>query len=320
MSSIWHSRSEEVGAAEAAHLDDALSPRPDDDALVARTTAPPRRTWRRRLPSARFQFGVALLTGLALFAVLGPAWLGIDPDVQHLELSLSPPSWAQPLGTDLLGRSVLARLAHAARLSLLVAVLATFSAALPGVLLGLWAAWRGGVAERATVMVADAMLALPALLLVLLFAALAPGALWALYAGLSLGLWVEYFRVARAQARPVLQGPGVEAARLLGLSRWTIWRHHLLPAVWPVVARLLPLSVGQSVLSLSALGFIGVGMPPPTAELGLMMTEYLPHYDEAPWLLPAPIALLMLLVMGLWLITSSGDADDRRTDGAEVQP
>ncbi|UXH76952.1 ABC transporter permease [Roseateles amylovorans] len=275
---------------------------------------------RRTGPSGRWLLGLALLGGLALFAVLGPWWTGIDPAAQDLRQSLAPPSWAHPLGTDLLGRSVLSRLTHAARLSLLVAVMATLSAALPGVLLGLWAAWRGGTTERAVVMLADAMLALPALLLVLLFAALAPGELWALYAGLSLGLWVEYFRVSRAQARPVLHGPGVEAARLLGLSRWTVWRHHLLPAVWPVVARLLPLSVGQSVLSLSALGFIGVGMPPPTAELGLMMTEYLPHYEEAPWLLPAPIALLLLLVLGLWLVTSSDAAGADPSHDAEARP
>lgn len=265
----------------------------------------------------RRRLGVGLLVLLALFAIAGPPWLGVDPAAQDLRDSLSPPSAAHWLGTDLLGRDVLARLAHAARLSLWMALLATLSAALPGTLIGLLAAWRGGAVDRAAVMMSDAVLSIPGLLLVLLFAALAPGALWALYLGLSLSLWVEYFRVTRAQIGPVLHGPAVEAARLLGLSPWLILRRHVVPALWPVLGRLLPLTVAQAVLALAALGFIGVGLQPPTAELGLMMTEYLPHYEEAPWLLPAPIALLMLLVLGMLLATESAPAAD--VEGHEGQ-
>ena len=255
-----------------------------------------------RLPSRRAAGG-AVLGLLALFALLLPRVRDIDPAVQVLRNSLAAPSAAHPLGTDLLGRDVLARLAHAARLSLGTGLLATLCAAVPGALLGLLAAWRGGWVERLLVMAADATLALPGLLLVLLVAALAPGALWALYLGLSLAMWVEYFRVCRAQVRPVLAGPAVEAARLLGLPSWRVLQRHLLPAVGPMLGRLLPLSVAQAVLALAALGFIGVGLQPPQPELGLMLTEYLPHYDEAPWLIAAPVAVLMVLVLGLMMAT-----------------
>lgn len=269
------------------------------------TTSFELRRVRPRAALDRRRVGLLLLVMLALFAVLGPWWSSADPAAQDLRNSLSAPSSAHWLGTDLLGRDVLSRLAHAAQLSLWMAVLATLSAALPGALLGVLAAWRGGAVERSIVMLSDAVLAIPGLLLVLLFAALAPGQLWALYLGLSLSLWVEYFRVTRAQLRPVLHGPAVEAARLLGLSRWLILRRHVLPALAPVLGRLLPLTLAQAVLSLAALGFVGVGLQPPTAELGLMMTEYLPHYEEAPWLLPAPIVLLMLLVLGMLLATET---------------
>lgn len=251
--------------------------------------------------STRRRLGWLLLMLLALFAWLGPWVLGGDPRAQDLSRSLQPPSVQSWLGTDLFGREVLLRLAAAARLSLGLAVLAMLGAALPGVALGVLAAWRGGWVERALVLLADAALALPGLLLVLLFAALAPGQLWALYVGLALAMWVEYFRVSRAAARPVLWGDAVQAARLLGLGRWHVWRRHLLPALWPLCLGLAPLSVAQAVLSLAALGFIGVGLQPPMAELGLMMTEYLPHYQEAPWLMPAPVGVLMWLVLGLML-------------------
>lgn len=265
--------------------------------------------------------GLALLSLLALMAVLVPGCSSVDPAAQVLRNSLAAPSLAHPLGTDLFGRDVWARLGHAARLSLGTGLLATLSAAVPGALLGVLAAWRGGWVDRLLVMAADATLAIPGLLLVLLVAALAPGQLWALYLGLSLSLWVEYFRVCRAQARPVLAGPAVEAAQLLGLRTGLILRRHLWPAVGPMLARLLPLSVAQAVLSLSALGFIGVGLQPPQADLGLMLTEYLPHYDEAPWLMAAPVSVLMMLVLGLMLAAEDapGVRRDRKTHAADAR-
>ncbi|MCO5358133.1 ABC transporter permease [Acidovorax kalamii] len=250
----------------------------------------------------RTMLGLALLGLLALFALLGPWLVGASPVVQDLRNTLAPPSAQHWLGTDVLGRSALARLAHAAQLSLGMALLAAVSAAVPGTLLGIAAAWRGGRTERALLMLSDSVLAIPGLLLVLLVAALAPGALWALYAGLSAALWVEYFRVSRAVARPVLAGDAVQASRLLGFGRGYVLRRHLLPALAPTLGTLLAFTTSQAVLALAALGFVGVGMQPPTPELGLMMTEAMPYYEEAPWLIAAPTALLVWLVAAMMLL------------------
>jgi len=246
--------------------------------------------------------GLTMLGLLALFALLGPWLVGASPVVQDLRNTLAPPSAQHWLGTDVLGRSALARLAHAAQLSLGMALLAAVSAAVPGTLLGIAAAWRGGRTERALLMLSDSVLAIPGLLLVLLVAALAPGALWALYAGLSAALWVEYFRVSRAVARPVLAGDAVQASRLLGFGRGYVLRRHLLPALAPTLGTLLAFTTSQAVLALAALGFVGVGMQPPTPELGLMMTEAMPYYEEAPWLIAAPTALLVWLVAAMMLL------------------
>lgn len=250
----------------------------------------------------RTMLGLALLSLLALFALLGPWLVGASPVVQDLRNALAPPGAQHWLGTDVLGRSALARLAHAAQLSLGMALLAAVSAAVPGTLLGIVAAWRGGRTERALLMLSDSVLAIPGLLLVLLIAALAPGALWALYAGLSAALWVEYFRMSRAVARPVLAGDAVQASRLLGFGRGYVLRRHLLPALAPTLGTLLAFTTSQAVLALAALGFVGVGMQPPTPELGLMMTEAMPYYEEAPWLIAAPTALLVWLVAAMMLL------------------
>jgi peptide/nickel transport system permease protein len=270
--------------------------------VVALTARGSRRTAMRR------RTGLFILAWVAVFSLIGPAVIGIDPARQTLADTLTPPGAAHWLGTDVLGRSVLARLAHAAQLSLGLALLAAVTAAIPGVLLGVVASWRGGRIERGLVMLADAVLSVPGLLLVLLFAALAPGRHWALYIGLSLSLWVEYFRVARAASRPVLAGDAVQASRLLGFGPGYVLRRHLLPALAPVLGTLLAFSAAQAVLALAALGFIGVGLQPPTPELGLMMIEFLPHYEEAPWLIAAPVALLMLLVLGMMLLAGDGEA------------
>lgn len=135
--------------------------------------------------------GAGLLAIIALGVLLGPLCIDSDPARQHLERFLQAPSLAEPLGYDPLGRSMLARLLHGSRLSLSLALLSVLSAAIPGTLAGLLAAWCGGWCERLLAALADAVLALPGLLLVLLLAAFAPGGFWPLYVGLALALWVE---------------------------------------------------------------------------------------------------------------------------------
>lgn len=260
--------------------------------------APEARFW-----SASRVAGAVLLGCVATFALAGPLLVRADPAAQDLLHALARPSLAEPLGTDALGRSMIARLTSAARLSLGLALLTVVSAAIPGTLLGIVAAWWGGWPERVLVALADSILAVPAILLLLLLVAIVPGSFWPLYLGLALSLWVEYFRVVRLGARTVLRSPQVEASRLLGFGRRYVVRRHLLPALLPTILTLMSYGAATVVLALATLGFIGVGLRPPTAELGLMMTELLPFYREAPWLLAAPIVVLTVTVLALALLT-----------------
>jgi peptide/nickel transport system permease protein len=268
----------------------------------------PYQTPPRRRPRAAQVAGIALLVLIAAFALFGPSLVGIDPARQQLERFLEAPSLAHPLGFDQLGRSMLARLAHGTQLSLALAAISVLSAAIPGTLLGLLAAWWGGWPERLLAALADAVLALPGLLLVLLLAAFAPGGFWPLYVGISLALWVEYFRVVRAASRILLAGPQVEAARLLGHGAVYIVRRHLLPELLPRLFTLMRFGFAGAVLAMSALGFVGVGLQPPTPELGVMMIELLPYYGEAPWLVGAPVLVLFLTLLGLLLLPAETEA------------
>lgn len=245
--------------------------------------------------------GYGLLACLALCAVMGPDLIGVDPARQSLMHTLQGPSGTHWLGTDHLGRDMLARLLSGAQLSLTLSALSVLTAAIPGTLLGILAAWRGGWSERLLTLLADAVLALPGLLLVLMLVAISPGSWWALYAGLSLTLWVEYFRYTRQRSRIVLSEPSVEASRLLGFGPLYVIKRHLLPEIGPGLLTIASFGAATAVTAVAALGFISVGIRPPTAEWGVMMTQLLPYWREAPFLILQPVFCLVLTVLALHL-------------------
>ena len=271
------------------------------EATATVTTDSPRR---RPLARAAALVGLGLL---AAFAIVGPLLLA-DPAAQDLGRFLEPPSASEPLGRDDYGRSVLARLAHATRLSLTLAALCVATALLLGTVAGIASAWFGGWIDAVLRAVSEAFVAIPALLVVLLVSALASGgSLWALYLGLALAQWVEYFRVVRARSGLVLGSPAVEAAGLLELGPAHVVRRHLWPDLRPLLGTLAALGMVTSILAMSTLGFVKVGLQPPRAELGLMITESFPFYDVAPWMSLAPIAVLFLLTVCFLALRDSED-------------
>lgn len=254
-----------------------------------------------RWPARRI-IGATILLALLGFAFLPLLIGGADPLKQTLRLTLQGPTAADWFGYDHLGRSMQARMAAALRLSLGLALLSVFTAMIPGVLLGVLAAWRGGFVDRAVGAVSEAFLALPGLLLVLMLTAIVPDNPAMLYIGISLVLWVEYFRLTRALARPLLMSPAVEASRLLGFGPGYILRQHLWPELAPMVLTVAAYGAATAIMAIAALGFVSVGVRPPTPELGSMMIELLPYYQEAPHALLQPIAVIFLMVLALQLI------------------
>ncbi len=254
-----------------------------------------------RVPEPARLVGFALLAALAACALVGPDLVGHDPAKQSLLEARQPPSSEHLLGTDHLGRDMAARLLSGAQLSLSLALLSVLTAAVPGTLLGIAAAWFGGWTDRLLTSLADAILALPGLLLVLMLAAISPGSWWALYAGISLTLWVEYFRYIRQRTRVVLAEPAVEASRMLGLPPSLIIRRHILPEIGPGLLTIAAFGAATAVTAVAALGFVSVGVRPPTAEWGVMMTELLPFWRESPFLILQPVICLMITVLALHL-------------------
>nr|WP_236638114.1 ABC transporter permease subunit [Mangrovicoccus ximenensis] len=164
---------------------------------------------------------------------------------------------------------------------------------------------RPGWPDRLLSGIADALLALPGLLLVLIVLAIVPGTATGFWIGLSLVLWVEFFRLARAATREILASPAVEASRLLGFGPAYLFRTHLWPEIAPMMLTAAAFGTATAIMGIAALGFVSVGMRAPQAELGLMMVELLPYWHEAPLAILAPVFATFALLLGLTLIAGS---------------
>lgn len=236
----------------------------------------------------------AALTGAVIVlvyvtaALAGPLVVSVMPNEMDATARFAPPSLAQPLGTDHLGRDVLARLVHGGRTSLGLALAATAGTTLLGLLFGMVAAVWGGVVDGLIMRVVDILQALPGLLLALAVLGLLGPSLRNLVITIIAVGWANYARVVRSIALSVKERPFVEAAHALGAGQSRILFRHVLPHVLGPTIVLSTLSMGAMLLIVSGLSFLGLGAPPSVPEWGAMLSEARTYYDRAPRLLVYP--------------------------------
>lgn len=256
----------------------------------------------RRALSPRLAVPITLLACIAALTLLGPFLFNQDPTAQDLMRALEGPSAAHWLGTDHLGRDVAARLVHGGIRSLGIALACVVAATGVGTILGLIAAYAGRWTDGAIMRLADLMLAFPGILLALLISGFLGGGILPMLIGIKLALWPQFARMTRAIAIGELAQPHVEAARLAGFPARTILRRHVLPGVMRQITTLATLGLGAAIMSISALGFLGLGLQPPTPEWGAMISEMLPYIAEAPVQMAAPCLAIFVSVLGATLL------------------
>jgi peptide/nickel transport system permease protein len=220
-----------------------------------------------------------------------------DPDATDLAARLRPPDGEHLLGTDDLGRDVLSRLVHGARVSVGVGLVAATLAFLSGALLGSAAGAFGPRADRLVLFVTGIVQAFPALVLVAAGAALAPPSPFTAAILIALTGWPEVARLVRAEALRLSTSSHVEAARAAGASRRRILFVHILPgAIAPALAT-VPYVLGGAVLLEASLSFLGLGTPPPSASWGRALADARESLTSAWWCVVPPAAALFLLVL-----------------------
>lgn len=246
--------------------------------------------------------GVILLAGYGLLA-LSPLFFDLPPpDKMDLMARLTGPSLAYPLGTDHLGRDLLARLIGAVPVSL-GAALATMGAILAISLpWGVVAALAGGRTDMVMMRLADIIMAFPMLVLALAIIGFMGASLEASILGVVAAWWPSNARLVRALVLSASQRDFVRAATLCGASRLRVVLRHILPQVVPPLAVITSLETASVLLALSSLSFLGIGAQPPTPEWGAMLNEARPFFAQAPHLLIVPGLAVTLAVLAFNLI------------------
>jgi peptide/nickel transport system permease protein len=238
-----------------------------------------------------------------VLAGLAAPWIAPDdPTAVHLGARYAKLGPAHPLGTDDIGRDLLSRLLWGARWSLGGALGVTVVVVAIGLSVGAMSGYCGGVVDGVVMRVVDALLAFPALLLALaVVGVLGPGLRGLLLALVATG-WAGYARVVRGLVLSLRERGYVEAARAAGARRGTIVVHHVLPNVLPTVVVLAALEIGQLILSLAALSFLGLGAQRPTPEWGAMLNDGRALLFTHPELMIYPGVAISLAVLGFSLL------------------
>lgn len=272
---------------------------------------------KRLIRSPEGAVGLAILCLLALAAVFAPVIFPRDP------LSIVGPPLVQPftdaalpLGTDRLGRDVLAALMHGARASLAVGIAAALVAMVIGSLVGTIAGFAGGLIDEALMRVVDAFQTVPSFLLALAFVSVTGASLPVVILAIALGAWTGPARLARAEVLSIRERDFVAAARVIGMRPIEIALREILPNALPPVLALSAVIVAGAVLTEAALSFLGLG-DPNIVTWGSMIAEGRNVLRSAPFLSIVPGVALVATVLGVYLFSEGlADAMARRRSRA----
>jgi dipeptide transport system permease protein len=264
-----------------------------------------REFWRAFAHNKGAVAGLVFMIIVGTLAILAPWVAPHSPIEQYRANFLQAPFWSEGgtaqflLGTDELGRDLLSRLIHGARLSLLVGLVSVVLALMPGVILGLTAAFAGRWMDAAIMRAMDIMMALPSLLLaVAIMAILGPGLLIAI----SLVSLPAYVRLVRASAMSELQRDYVTAARLSGASTLRLMFVTVLPNCTAPLIVHATMSFSAAILEIAALGFLGLGVQPPLPEWGTMLASARDYIESAWWVVTLPGLTILFSVLAINLV------------------
>ncbi|MHB8881681.1 MAG: ABC transporter permease [Thermodesulfovibrionales bacterium] len=228
---------------------------------------------------------IALLFVLSLMA---PLVVPYDADAIDLDSIKEPPGWKHLFGTDNKGRDILARVLAGGKISIGISVAAVIISLGIGLAVGLISGYCGGIADLVLMSVADLVLAFPSLILAIGISLLLPPGLYTVIIAITLVGWTSFARLIRGHVLSVRESAYVEAARSIGCSNTRILLVHILPQCIPLSLVMAGMKLGGYILTEAALSFLGLGVQPPTATWGSMISSSRAFLNTAPWMVLAP--------------------------------
>lgn len=257
----------------------------------------------------RYPLGVAgliIMSTFVLAAIFAPWVSPLDPFTTNARASLAPPGSVHIMGADMMGRDVLSRLIHGARISLAVAVGATLIGSGVGAAIGLACGYIGGWFDLIVQRITEVMQALPLLVMALVITASLGPSLQNTIIAIAIPLIPTVSRVIRSNVLSLREMPYVEAAKATGMSEWRIAIVHVMPNTLAPLIVLATAQLGSTILTEASLAFLGLGVPEPYPSWGRMLSESAAEYMRtAPWLVIFPGLTISLVVFGSNLL---GDA------------
>ncbi len=262
----------------------------------------PPTVWRRLRRHRTAVAGLLVLVGLLLTSAAAPVLFPEDPTEPRFERVLRPPSWEHPLGTDNLGRDLLTRVAYGGRVSFFIGVLAVSFSAAVGVPVGLVSGYYGGTFDLLVQRLVDLLLAFPGFLLALTLVAVLGVGVTNVVVAVGLATAPVYVRLVRGVVLSVRNQTFVEAARALGASDRRILFRHVLPNCTAPVIVQSTLQLGTAILTAAGLGFLGLGVKPPTPEWGTMLGEGQTYLFSSWYMATFPGLAIFLAVLAFNLL------------------
>ena len=243
---------------------------------------------RRLIQNRAAMIGGITILVLIILAIFAPWIAPYSYSYQNLDIGASPPSAKHLLGTDVLGRDLLSRLLYGARISLLVGFVATGVALVIGVSWGIVAGYFGGRVDSIMMRIVDVLYGLPFIIFIILLMVIFGRNIWLLFAAIGAVEWLTMARIVRAQVIGLKNQEFVQAAQVMGVSNFSMFRRHILPNILGPIAVYATLTIPQVMLLEAFLSFLGLGIQPPMSSWGTLIRYGVESMEEHYWLLIYP--------------------------------
>ena len=243
---------------------------------------------RRLIQNRAAMIGGITILILIILAIFAPLIAPYSYSYQNLDIGASPPSVEHLLGTDVLGRDLLSRLLYGARISLLVGFVATGVALVIGVSWGIIAGYFGGKVDSVMMRIVDVLYGLPFIIFIILLMVIFGRNIWLLFAAIGAVEWLTMARIVRAQVIGLKNQEFVQAAQVMGVSNFSMFRRHILPNILGPIAVYATLTIPQVMLLEAFLSFLGLGIQPPMSSWGTLIRYGVESMEEHYWLLIYP--------------------------------
>ncbi|MBA4373519.1 MAG: hypothetical protein C0402_11740 [Thermodesulfovibrio sp.] len=245
--------------------------------------------------TARISLGI--ISALFLLSLLAPCLVPYDPDAIDLDSIRQPPSPKHLLGTDGKGRDMLARLLAGGKISIGISVFAAILSMGIGLFIGLLSGYFRGAVDLTLMAFVDLILAFPSLILAIGISVLMPPGVYTVVIAIASVSWASFARLVRGHVLTIREQPYIEAARAIGCSDLRIVWRHILPQCLPLVLVMAGMKLGGYILTEAALGFLGLGVQPPTATWGAMISSNRAYLNAAPWMVLPPGVLIAVTAL-----------------------